>query len=167
MRRFALHRSLSLALAVSSLGALGLTGCGPGYLDSAEKIPATDENKEVFEVVKAYHQAVENKDIEALKAMVSQKYHENSGTTDDPGDDYGYDKLIAKLDMLVKNVKKVQFKLRLVGMQVHEHDATVDFEYVGRALLTEGGADRYSTFSDYKRMVLAREDGKWMILGGL
>lgn len=167
MRRFALHRSLLVALAAPGLGALALTGCGPGYLDSAEKIPATDENKAVYDVVKAYHQAVENKDIETLKAMVSQKYHENGGTTDDPADDYGYDKLIAKLDMLVKNVKKVQFKLRLVGMDVHEHDATVDFEYVGRALLTEGGADRYSTFQDFKRMVLVREDGKWMIQGGL
>lgn len=167
MRRIALSRSLCLALAATALGGAVLPGCGPGYLDAAEKIPASDENKEVYDVVKSYHAAVENKDIETIRGMVSQKYHENGGTTDDPSDDYGYDKLIAKLDMLVKNVKKVQFKLRLVGMDVHENDATVDFEYVGRALLTEGGADRYSTFQDYKRMVLVREDGNWRILGGL
>jgi hypothetical protein len=161
-------KSLRLLILVSlGLPVLALSACGPGYLDAAEKIEATGENKEVFEVVKQYHTAVENKDIAAIKAMVSERYHENAGTTDDPSDDYGYDKLMAKLEMLVKNVRRVQFKIRLVGLDVHGEDATVDFEYIGRALLTEGGADRYSTFSDFKRMVLVKESGNWRILGGL
>lgn len=143
------------------------TACGPGYLDAAKRIPATDQNRQVYEVVKAYHAAVENKDVEALRQMVSRNYHENGGTTDDPSDDYGYDKLVGRLELLSKHFKRVQVRIRLVDMQVSGQEASVDIEYVGRALLTEGNADAYSSRDDFARMRLAREDGRWRIVGGL
>ncbi len=159
--RFALHLLAALALAAL------VAACGPGYLDAAKKVPASDQNKQVYEVVKAYHAAVENKDVEALRKMISQRYYENGGTTDDPTDDYGYDKCIQRIEMLVKNVKRAQLKIRLVDMQVSGDDATVDYQYVGRALLTEGNVDAYRTYDSFSRMKLAREDGRWMITGGL
>jgi hypothetical protein len=52
-------------------------------------------------------------------------------------------------------------------MEVGEEFATVDYEFVGRVLLTEGGVDSYKTWNDFNRMELAREGSEWRIVGGL
>ena len=120
-----------------------------------------------FDVLKRYQVAVENKDVDAIKALVSSRYHENAGTTDNAGDDYGYDKLVQRLPMLRDNIKKVQLKIKLIDIQVTGNEASADYQYFGRVLLTEGGVDSYRTWDDFKRMQLAREGGQWKILGGL
>ena len=145
-----------------------LTACGPGYLDHAEKVPATAVNKEIFQVLTAYHQAMEDRDVEAVKRLVSPRYHENGGTTDTDLDDYGIDKLHG--DVLVKlrdNVKKLQFKIRLIAIDVDRDQATADYEYQGRVLLSEGGRDAYKTWTEANRMEFIREEGAWKIVKGL
>lgn len=161
-----LFRTLAGCLPVVAIALVAL-GCGPGYLDVDKKVPATDPNKQVFEVVKAYHAAVENKDVEALRKLVSPSYHENGGTTDDPTDDYGYEKCIQRLEMLVKNVKKVQLRVKLLDMQVAADHATVDFQYLGHFVFSEGNVESYRTSDSMTRMTLAREGGRWLITGGL
>ena len=146
---------------------LPLAACGPGYLDVAQKVPATPENKAVYEVLKSYHQAVEERDIEALKSLISLQFHENGGTTDDPSDDYGYDKLIQRLVMLRDNVKKLHLQIQLREIEIKGDDAQVEVHFVGTALLTEGGVDNYRTWDDVNRLHLKREDGQWRIIGGL
>lgn len=141
--------------------------CGPGYLDAGQKVPATDENKAVFEVLKSYHEAVENRDLDALKNLISLQFHENGGTTDDPTDDYGYDKLLQRMPMLRDNVKKLHLKLQLRAIDIQGDDAEAEVHFVGTALLTEGGVDNYRTFDDINRLKLKREDGQWKIIGGL
>lgn len=147
--------------------AVVLGACGPGYLDVAKKIPATDENKKVFEVVKAYHAAVEAQDADGIRAMVSKRYFENGGTTDDPTDDYGYDKLMPRLDMLLKNVKRVHLALQLRDMELAGDSAWVEYFFSGRSLISEGATDAYVKTDDTARMRFSREGGKWMIIGGL
>ena len=147
--------------------ALSLAGCGPGYLDAAQKVRATPPNKEIFEVLKAYHQALENRDIDALKALVSPQFAENGGTTDDPTDDYGYEKLIQKLTILRDNVKKLHLQLQLREIEIKGDDAIAEVHFVGTALLTDGGVDNYRTWDDFNRVKFKREDGAWRIIGGL
>jgi ketosteroid isomerase-like protein len=154
-------------LALSGVLSGVLTGCGPGYLDAGKKVPATDENRAVFSVLQRYQAAIENKDVDALRSLVSTRYHENAGTTDNATDDYGYDKLLQRLQMLRDNVKKVQLKLKLLDIQISGNEASADYEYFGRVLLSEGGSDSYRTWDDFKRMQLAREQGQWKIIGGL
>ena len=146
---------------------LGLAACGPGYLDAGQKVPATPQNKEIFEVLKAYHQAIEDRDIDALKALISLQFAENGGTTDDPTDDYGYDKLLLKMTMLRDNVKKLHLQLQLREIEVKGDDATAEVHFVGTAVLTEGGVDNYRTWDDINRVKFKREDGAWHIIGGL
>ncbi len=146
---------------------LSLTACGPGYLDAAQKVKATPPNKEIFEVLKAYQQAIEDRDIDALKALISPQFVENGGTTDDPTDDYGYDKAIQKLTMLRDNVKKLHLQLQLREITVKGDDASAEVHFVGTALLTEGGVDNYRTWDDINRLKFKREDGAWHIIGGL
>ena len=146
---------------------LGLAACGPGYLDAGQKVPATPQNKEIFVVLKAYHQAIEDRDIDALKALISLQFAENGGTTDDPTDDYGYDKLLLKMTMLRDNVKKLHLQLQLREIEVKGDDATAEVHFVGTAVLTEGGVDNYRTWDDISRVKFKREDGAWHIIGGL
>ncbi len=147
--------------------ALAVSACGPGYLDAGKKIAATDQNKQVFEVVKTYHGAVEAKDVDTIRSLVSKRYFENGGTTDDPSDDYGYDKLMPRLEMLVKNVKRVHLAIQLRDMEVAGDTAWVEYFFSGRTLISEGNTDAYVKSDDTMRMRFAKEGGKWLIIGGL
>ncbi len=160
-----LFRFLMICLCTCAL--LCQAGCGPGYLDVGKKIPATDENRAVFQVVQAYHAAVEAQDIEAIRGMVSKKYFENGGTTDDASDDYGYDKLMPRLAMLLKNVKRLHLAIQLREIDVAGDTAWCEYFYSGRTLISEGNTDQYVKTDDSIRMRFAREGGHWMIIGGL
>lgn len=159
-----------LATTLTTLALTGalLTGCGPGYLDVDKHVPASDDNKQVFQVWKTYHDAIESKDVEAIKRLVSLHYYENGGTTDDQSDDYGYDKLIQqRLPMLRDNIKSVNLKLKLLDIQVAGNNATIEYFYDGHTLLTEGGVDRSKQYQERSAMRLERESGVWKIVAGL
>jgi hypothetical protein len=68
------------------LAALG-TACGPRYLPGT-KVEATEEREEVAAVVEQYRRAVEQRDNDAVRKLVSATYYENASTTEDPSDDY-------------------------------------------------------------------------------
>lgn len=144
------------------------SGCGPGYIDVGEKVEATDENRSVFKVLQAYHKAMEDRDVETIKKMVSKRYYENGGTTDSDKDDYGIDQLnSAVLLKLRDNVRRVQFRIKLLDIAVKGDNATAQYEFFGRVLLTEGGRDNYKMWNDFAQMDLVMEDGRWKILRGL
>lgn len=148
--------------------AVALVGCGPGYLDLAKNVPATVKNKEVFNVLVAYHAALEDRDVEALRKLVSKRYYENAGTTDSDKDDYGIDRLQAEvIPRLRDNVKRLQLRIKLRDIRITDDKAEADYEFFGRVLLTEGGRKSYKMVNEFAQMRLAREDGKWMITGGL
>jgi hypothetical protein len=153
-----------LALALT----IGMSGCGPGYLDIGEKVPATEANREVFNVLTAYHRAIEDRDVEGLRKMISARYYENGGTTDTDKDDYGIDRLESEvLGKLRENVKRVQFRIKLLAIEVEADTALARYEYFGRALLNEGGRESYKMWNDFAEMKLLREDGSWKIAEGL
>lgn len=158
---------LASLCAVALLVSCCLAGCGPGFLDAGKKIPATDQNRAVFTVVQNYHSAVEAQDIDAIRGMVSKKYFENGGTTDDATDDYGYDKLMPRLEMLLKNVKRVHLAIQLRDMEVAGDQAWCEYFYSGRSLISEGNTDQYVRTDDTIRMRFAHEGGQWKIIGGL
>ena len=155
---------LLVAIAMIAL----LHGCGSGYLDAAGKIEATEINQQIFNVLKAYHKAMEDRDVEGIRKMVSKRYYENGGTTDADTDDYGVDKLSsAVLPRLRSNVKRVQFKIKLLSIKVEGESAAAEYEYFGRALLSEGGRDSYKMWNDFAQMQFVRENGRWLFSRGL
>lgn len=163
-------RAARLLLRVLALVALtaSATACGPGYLDAGKKVKATDANKAIFNVLVAYHRAIEDRDATALRKLVSKRYYENGGSTDSDKDDYGIDKLEADvLPKLQANVKRVQFRIKLLAIDIDGDNAKADYEYFGRALLSEGGRDNYKMWNDFAQMKLLREDGAWKIAEGL
>ncbi|MCO4762948.1 MAG: hypothetical protein KC502_15640 [Myxococcales bacterium] len=164
-----MHQSKTLVqLAFMLVLAATLTACGPGYLDKGKRVVATSENKEIFNVLKAYHRAIEDRDVPTLKKMSSKRYYENGGTTDTDKDDYGVDRLRNEvLPRLKDNVKRVTFTIRLLAIRIDGKSAQADYEFVGRVLLTEGGRESYKAWRDFSQMKLIREAGYWKIARGM
>jgi len=163
-----LSQRIATLTAALTVVALSLSACGPGYLDKGEKVRATDENRSVYKVLVAYHKAMEDRDIDRLRSMISKRYYENGGTTDSDKDDYGVDKLQSDvIPRLRDNVKRLQFQIRLLDIRIEGEKAIAEYEFFGRALLTEGGRKSYKMWNDFSQMRLIKEGGKWMIAGGL
>lgn len=162
------HSSRLLRLATLLLLALTLSACGPGYLDKGKRVVATSENKTIYSVLKAYHKAIEDRDVPTLKKMTSKRYYENGGSTDTDSDDYGVDRLRNEvLPRLRDNVKRVTFSIRLLAIRIDGAEAEADYEFIGRVLLSEGGRQSYKAWRDFAQMKLIRESGDWKIARGM
>ena len=146
---------------------VALVGCGPGLIEGTD-IEATPANVDIYDVVQRYRKAVEERDVEALAALVSRDYFENAGTTDTQEDDYGFDILREKvMPVLRDNIKKVRVDMRLIEIDVDGDRAHAEFEYSARFLYSEAGKDGWISRSDFNRLELVREDGSWKIQAGL
>ena len=155
-----------LALAVVTL-TLAASACGTSYIANSE-IPDNRENREVWDRVMEYRKAVETRDADKLMSMVSRKYYENSETTDDATDDYGYDELkdIVMADFR-DNVLEVQYRILMRRIEVDGDRAFADFEYYYSFKYVEGGVTGWKPKNDFNRLEFVREDGTWNIAGGL
>lgn len=141
--------------------------CGSSMIGGTE-IPDTKENRQIWDRVMEYRKAVETRDADKLLGMVSRKYYENSETTDDSTDDYGYDEL---KDIVIAdfrdNILEVQYRVLMRRISVDGDRAFADFEYYYSFKYVEGGVTGWKPKNDFNRLEFAREDGRWNITGGL
>lgn len=140
--------------------------CGPRYV-TGTKVEYSDEREAVAAVVERYRVALEQRDTNALRALVSKSYYENGSTTDDPNDDYDAAGLEKVLGELKGNVKTVRYSVEISDIQVNEEFASVDFDYKAEYLYSLGEQDRWGTTNDKNRMTMRLEDGHWRISSGL
>jgi len=159
-------RPSALALVALAFSLLG-SACGTAYIANTE-IPDNEENREVWDRVMEYRKAVETRDADKLLGMVSRKYYENSETTDDSTDDYGYDEL---RDLVIAdfrdNVLEVQYRLLMRRIDSDGDRASADYEYYYSFKYVEGGVTGWKPKNDFNRLEFVREDGVWNIAGGL
>lgn len=149
------------------LGAtLATTGCGPKYVKNT-RIEYTQAKQALADVVERYRLAMEQRDVEALRALASRDYYENGSTTTDPGDDYGYEGLERVFSDIKNNVKEIRYDIDIKAIDILGESATVDFEYTGQYLFTIGERDRWETVTDKNRLTLRKEDGNWRIVNGM
>lgn len=140
--------------------------CGPRYV-TGTKVEYSDEREAVAAVVERYRVALEQRDTNALRALVSKTYYENGSTTDDPNDDYDAAGLEKVLGELKGNVKTVRYSVEITDILVNEEFASVDFDYKAEYLYSLGEQDRWGTTNDKNRMTMRLEDGHWRISSGL
>ena len=155
------------AVLILMASVLLLGACAASYLPGTQ-IEDNVANRQIWDLVQRYRKDVEERDIVDLKSMISREYFDNAATTDDAGDDYGYDKLMGDvLPILKDNVKKVKYEVKLKEIVVGENKAHATFEYFARFLYTEGGKDGWIAVNDFDRLDFVREDGAWKIISGL
>ncbi len=150
------------------LAALALAACSPKYLPNT-LVPDTDANRAIVGLVERYRQAIEERDVGALREMVSRNYFSNAGTTADSDDDYGYDQIEQRiLPMLKQNIKKVQYSVFVKQVRFESPTrAVAEFEHSFRYLYVIDGKDQWQASVDFARLQFALEDGVWRIVGGL
>ncbi len=147
---------------------LTLVACGPKYIPNTE-VPDNPKNREIVELVERYRQAVEERNINALKEMISRSYFSNAGTTSDDEDDYAAE-LVEQtiLPFLKQNIKKVQYGIFVKRVRFESPTrAVAEFEHSFRYLYVVDGKDRWQQRIDFNRLEFALEDDVWRITGGL
>ncbi|MEL7372265.1 MAG: hypothetical protein AAFN74_25290 [Myxococcota bacterium] len=130
------------------------------------QIDDTDENREIFRLVKAYEQALESLDADAVLALVSPNFYENNGNTDDR-DDYDFFGLKDNLKRDFQRTRTLQLDLRVDAIEVKEDTAFAELYYQIRAQNEYPSGLKWETGSDRTRLRLERIDGKWLIMAGL
>ncbi|MFO0749861.1 MAG: hypothetical protein U1F43_29950 [Myxococcota bacterium] len=142
-------------------------GCSTKMIENTE-IEATPENKAIYGRVMEYRKAVEARDADRIMKMVSRRYTENGETTDDPTDDYGYDELRdIVINQFKDNILEVQLRILMRRIEVDGDRASADYEYYYNYKFVEGGVTGWRPKNDFNRLELVKENGVWMIAGGL
>ncbi len=155
-------RALPILLAVLVFG-----GCAGSTIPQTD-IPATDDTRAIHAKVLAYQEAMKARDMDAIMALVSHRYYENGGTTETDRDDYGYEELRDQvLPRLRQNVKTVHYQVIFKRIEVDDDQGFADFEFFSRFRYVEGGREAWDQNNDFNRIRFERENGEWMIIGGL
>ncbi len=152
--------------AVLGAALVATVGCAPKYVKGT-RIEYSPQKQALADVVERYRIAMEQRDVEGLRALASRDYYENGSTTTDPSDDYGFDGLERVFADLKNNVKEVRYSIDIKSIDILGEAATVDLEYTGQYLFTVGERDRWETVTDKNRLTLRREEGDWRILNGM
>ncbi len=156
-----LKASLAASLAVA------LVGCAHDKIRGTQ-IDDTAENREIVDLVSAYHRAVEARDADAVLAMVSSRFYEDNGNTD-RADDYDKRGLADSLKADFDRTKALTLEIRVDDVVIDdeaEHaDAFILFSVRGQAELPTGST--WKTLTDRSRLRFAKEGGKWMIVSGI
>lgn len=161
-------RPIRAALRLALLGALasGALACGPRYV-TGTKVEYTAPRQQLADVVERYRVAVEQRDGDAIRAMVSRRYYENGSTTNDPSDDYDYSGLQTVLSEVEHTVEAVKYHVTINDIQVIKDTGYVDLEYRAEYRVSVGGDGKWATANDRNRMTFQREDDQWFIVSGL
>jgi hypothetical protein len=131
-------------------------------------IDDTPANREIKGIVESYKKAFEARDVEAILAMVSQRFYEENGNTD-KSDDYDKNGLRKNLSDEFEKTKTAQLDVRLDEIVVDEDKGTAyaTLYYTYRAQTEFPVGLKWKTGTDFTRLSFVREDGQWKIISGL
>lgn len=149
-----------------------MTACGARYLESPvvatdTRIERTDEREAILVVMEDYVRELAALNVEGLRALISEDYYENNGTTHTTDDDYGYQGVLALFETLKKHVADVRVRVAVREINVRDDRADVLFDYEYTMLYRVQESERWSTQSDVNRIEMRNEDGIWRITSGL
>jgi ketosteroid isomerase-like protein len=130
------------------------------------QIDDTPENREILDLIRSYHRAIESRDADAVLAMVSHRYYEDNGNTDQ-SDDYNFAQLSDTLKQDFERTKAMQLELRVDDIVIEEDTAEAFIFYTVRGHAEFPAGTKWKTNTDRARITFTREDGAWKIISGL
>lgn len=155
-----LRTSLSVAAAAASLAA-----CAPRLLPGTS-IDDNRQTRPVYDVIRAYGDAMQKKDAAAVLALVATDYFDSAGTPT-PDDDLDRAALERTLAADLAKVDSFKLDLGIKKIEVHDADAMAEIFYDGYyRVVTPGGAVAKRE-SDLHRMTFKKVGGAWKIASGL
>ena len=158
-----------LFLAASASLTTGLaSGCSRVKLIAGTGIPDNKKNREVVAVVERYRRAMIRKQTGVLMAMAHPNYFEHSGTPKGE-DDYGYKGLLLVLRNRLPQLESIRYSIKY--RKIHWLSPTqVQIEiYIDASfqLSVPGSSSKWSRYTDYNEIVLAKSKGRWLFLRGM
>jgi hypothetical protein len=161
-------RPLSLAAMATCL--VLLASCSTRYIGNT-KVEDTSENREILQVVEQYRRAVEDRDVQRVLDLTSDRYMEDPGTPGDPSDDYDKAGLRKRLETSFSKVEEQRLRIdaRKITRFEGEKLPTVGVEYRFdfRYKMALPGNGEWREAMDLNRVVLVQEEDGWKILSGL
>lgn len=158
--------------------ALLAAGCSTKFIGETQ-IEDTHENREVLRFLEQYRRAVEDRDVQRILEMTSDRFFEDPGTPHEPRDDYDKAGLAKRLEESFAHVRDqyLQITARKIEWEEVEDRATgkttdivsLDyfFDYRFRLELPGGGTEDWRREMDVNRVRLIREGDTWRFLSGL
>lgn len=130
-------------------------------------IPDETEYREALDVLVQYRKALVQKDVGALKRLISKDYYDNAGSTDTTDDDYGHEKLPDIFEMLANYADEIKYNVTVKRVQFKHKRAMIDYEYEYAYKYDVGEKATWDAGVEVNRLELVTEDGRWKIASGL
>jgi len=142
-----------------------LAACAPRLIPGTD-IRDTHDNRAVYDVVRAYQQALERRDAPAILALVAPDYFDNAGTPD-PSDDIDRARLEKTLPADLAKLEGVRLDVTMRNIQVQGDNAIAEvfYETYYRVETPAGPVPRRD--SDVHQIHLRKIEGAWKITSGL
>lgn len=141
-------------------------GCGHQNIPNTH-VEDTGENREIIEFVERYRKAVEDRDTATLMNMTSRFYFDDMGTPAGE-DDVDYDSLKVGLERMRKEVLAARYQISYRGLTYTTNERVlVDLLYTGWFKVETPEGPQWRRRLEPHRIVLAREDGKLLIVSGM
>lgn len=156
MPRSALPLAVALAFAAA---------CATPRIPGTE-IRDTRDNRAVYEVVRAYQQALERRDAPALLSLVAPDYFDNAGTPD-PADDIDRARLEKTLPADLAKLEGVRLDVTVRSIQIQGDTATAEVFYEEYYRVQTPGGAMPRRDSDLHQIRLKKIEGVWKITSGL
>lgn len=155
--------NLRSVLAVAALAPLA--ACAPRLLPGTS-IKDTAETRPVYEVIRAYGDAMQRKDAAAVLALVAPDYLDTAGT---PAldDDLDYPALEKALAADLARVDSLKLDLGVKKIEVKDQTAFAEIYYDGYFRVVTAGGAVPKRESDLHRMLFRRVGKDWKIVSGL
>jgi hypothetical protein len=153
-----------LALALLACAAAS-AGCSARRLPGTE-IRETPETRAIYDAVAQYRQAMEQRDAQAVLALVAPDYFDNGGTPE-PADDLDRARLgeVLPQDLARMEGLRLDFTVRKIETDGDRGRAEVFYEAYYRVQTPNGLVPRRD--ADVHQLLFRRADGKWLITAGL
>ena len=156
-----------------TIGALKILLCCFSLGCAHSKIPGTEvrdtqENREIVDLLETMRKAVEIRNLDGVRALISPDYFEDLGTAD-PRDDYGYVELTSEiLPESFKRTLEMYVTFRVFDVVVEGDKAHADIQYSSRARLSLPDGETWDSHQEFNRVELRRTPkDTWLIVAGL
>lgn len=142
-----------------------LAGCQGDLIPNTD-VPDTAENREAIMFVEDYRHAVENRNVSAILALVSERFYDDNGTITTV-DDRDFDRLRDQLSIVQGRLLDVRYEMRYRRVTHRPDRILVDYTYTSSFKIATPNGDRWETRLRDNRIELVRESQGLRIVSGI
>ena len=146
------------------LAALSLAACARNIPNT--EIRDTPDNRAIIAVVDSYRKAFDTRNTDAVMALVSPAYYDDSGTVD-ASDDVDYKALPGVLRDTFSRITQVRIEFGITDIVVNGDKGQADLFYDAKYRVTTPRHEIPKRDTDIQRILLQRDATGWKIISGL